>query len=72
MERVIVKYLSDYLYEDKLISRQQHGFIRRKSMSTNLLETLNDWTLAIDNGDSITAAYIDLSLIHISEPTRPY
>jgi len=61
MERVIVKYLSDYLYEDKLISRQQHGFIRRKSMSTNLLETLNDWTLAIDNGDSITAAYIDFA-----------
>jgi len=44
MERVIVKYLSDYLYEHKLISRQQHGFIRRKSTSTNLLETLNDWT----------------------------
>jgi len=61
MERVIVKYLSDYLYEHKLISRQQHGFIRRKSMSTNLLETLNDWTLAIDNGDSITAAYIDFA-----------
>jgi len=61
MERVIVKYLSDYLYEHKLISRQQHGFIRRKSTSTNLLETLNDWTLAIDNGDSITAAYIDFA-----------
>ena len=54
MERAVVKYLSDYLYEHKLISRQQHGFITRRSTSSNLLETLNDWTLAIDNGDGIT------------------
>ena len=61
MERAVVKYLSDYLYDHKLISWQQHGFITRRSTSSNLLETLNDWTLAIDNGDGITVAYIDFA-----------
>ena len=61
MERVVVKYVSDYLYEHKLINRQQHGFITRRSTSSNLLETLNDWTLGIDNGDCITVAYIDFA-----------
>jgi len=42
-----------------LLAGSSMVLLRRKSTSTNLLETLNDWTLAIDNGDSITAAYID-------------
>jgi len=29
------------------------------STSTNLLETLNDWTFAVNNGDGVSVAYID-------------
>ena len=61
MERVIVKYLSDYLFAHKLISKQQHGFIKRRSTSSNLLDILNDWTLAVDNNDGITVVYIDFA-----------
>ena len=50
MERIIVKQLLGYLYQHGLISKQQHGFLTGKSTSTNLLETLNDWTFAINNG----------------------
>ena len=42
-----------------LISSQQHGFLRKKSTSTNLLETWNDFTLTLNNKNGITAAYID-------------
>ena len=44
-----------------VISRQQHGFINRRSTSTNLMETMNDWTLALKNKNGVTVAYIDYS-----------
>ena len=49
MERVIVNDLSSYLLSHGLISKQQHGFLAKRSTDTNLAETLNDWTLAINN-----------------------
>ena len=45
MERVINNELLRYLLEHHLITRKQHGFIKRKSVCTNLLECLEDWTL---------------------------
>jgi len=34
----------------------------KRSTVTNLTETLNNWTLALDNKQSITAAYVDFSM----------
>jgi len=39
----------------------QHGFTKGKSTCTNLLECANDWTISLQNKNSITAAYIDFS-----------
>jgi len=49
MERVIVGEMSNYLLSIGAISKHQHGFVTKRSTTTNLLETLNDWTLSIDN-----------------------
>ena len=43
MERVINTEILDYLLENNLITEHQHGFIKKKSTCTNLLECLNDW-----------------------------
>jgi hypothetical protein len=59
MERIIVRDMLFYLMSHKLISKQQHGFLCRKSTTTNLLETLNDWSLAINQKKGVAAAYID-------------
>jgi hypothetical protein len=59
MERVTNKQLLHYLKTHNIISKQQHGFLSGKSTSTNLLETLNDWTLAIKDKKSAVVAYID-------------
>jgi len=61
MERVIVLELSRYLRVNDLITSEQHGFLTKRSTSTNLLETLNDWTLAINNRRSVSTVYIDYS-----------
>jgi len=47
MERVINRQMIQYLQRHKLLSRQQHGFLARRSTVTNLLDslTLSDWTL---------------------------
>ena len=38
-----MQYLSDH----KLITPHQHGFLKRHSTTTNLLESINDWTQII-------------------------
>ena len=59
MERIVVTDLLDYLRVNNIISNHQHGFLSGKSTCTKLLETLNDWTLAIKNRRSVTVACID-------------
>jgi ribonuclease P/MRP protein subunit RPP40 len=59
MERIIVSDMLHYLRLHSVIDRRQHGFLSRRSTSTNLLDSLNDWTLAIKNKKSVLVAYID-------------
>ena len=59
MERVINDQLLDYLSAHKLITNSQHGFLRKRSTCTNLLECINDWTLALDKHQITNIAYID-------------
>ena len=61
MERVIVSNLLNHLSLHKLISKEQHCFLYRRSTTTNLLESLNDWSLSIENGEYETVAYIDFA-----------
>jgi len=59
MERIIAAQVLDYLHVNSLISKQQHGFLSRHSIVTNLLQSVNDWTLALNNRQNVAIAYID-------------
>jgi hypothetical protein len=64
MERVIVAEMTDYMLENAMITRHQHGFLNRRSTATNILnilECLSDWTLAVDNNETKTVVYIDFA-----------
>ena len=50
MERAVVLHGLNYLRSNKLMNKQQHGFVKRKCTATNLLESLSDWTLNVENG----------------------
>jgi len=41
------------------ISCYQHGFMKGRSCLTNILEALEAWTKALDNGYSIDVIYLD-------------
>ena len=59
LETLITTTLLDFLHKNNIISKQQHGFLKQHSTSTNLLSCLNDWTLSMHNHHSTIVAYID-------------
>ena len=48
-----------YAEENKFMTTEQHGFTNKRSCLTNLLETLEDWTEALDNGYGLDILYLD-------------
>jgi len=63
MERVIACDILTYLRQHRIISKQQHGFMSGRSTASNLLETFNDWTLALNSKNSVAVAYIDFAKV---------
>lgn len=59
MEKIIVKQLTTFLLENGVIPVSQHGFLPRRSIDTNLLSCLNDWTMHHDNGEPVDTIYLD-------------
>jgi len=47
LERIVTGKIYDHLVNNDIISNSQHGFVRGRSTCTNLLESLNDWTIVI-------------------------
>ena len=50
MERVVREKVENYFHENNLLVKQHHGFVKKKSCATNLLETLNYITYSLDRG----------------------
>ena len=61
METVIRDQMTDFLINNGLISKQQHGFLRRHSTCSQLLECVHDWSISINNKQSVDVMYIDYS-----------
>jgi hypothetical protein len=61
MDCSIVTDILAHLCVHNVIERRQLDFLSGHSTSMNLLESLNNWTLAIKDGKSVLVAYIDYS-----------
>ena len=59
METIVRKHLVEHLTENNILRDEQHGFREGRSCLTNLLETMEQWTEIIDEGDGIDVAYLD-------------
>ena len=61
MESIVSQSIISHLRSHQLISADQFGFLSRRSTCTQLLTTLNDWTISIDNHLKVDAVYIDFA-----------
>jgi hypothetical protein len=61
MESIIYDQMVRFLLDCGLIPWQQHGFLPGKSIQSNLLGCLADWTREVDNGNSVDVLYMDFS-----------
>ena len=51
----------DHLVRESLIKDSQHGFIKNRSCTTNLLSFLEKITQEVDNGNPVDICYLDFS-----------
>ena len=61
MESVMRDAITAHLDRNKLIRHSQHGFIRGRSCTTNLLEFLEKATKAVDEGKSLDVIFLDFA-----------
>lgn len=60
-ERIIHEQMIDYLLRNGLISSHQHGFLVKHSTCSQLLETVNDWSIALKNCNIVDIVYFDIA-----------
>jgi Reverse transcriptase (RNA-dependent DNA polymerase)/Endonuclease-reverse transcriptase len=61
MESIIKDTITSHFKRHDLITAHQHGFRKGRSTETQLLECVNDWTLALDQGFCVDIVYIDFA-----------
>lgn len=58
-ERIILDKMLPFLLDNNIIPSQQHGFISGRSVLTNLLSCLDNWTRFLDKKIPVDVLYLD-------------
>ena len=58
MERILKSHIVDHLDSLGLFSDHQHGFRKKRSTETQLLECVNDWTSFLDDKECVDVFFI--------------
>ena len=59
LERIFIPPIIHHLESINLLSKYQHGFRKKRSCVTQLLECIEEWTIAIDEGKQVDIIYLD-------------
>ena len=62
MESILKDTIVEHLSENNLMFESQHGFMRKKSCLTKLLEYLETLTDLVDSGHAVDVIYLDFGL----------
>lgn len=68
MESMIKEGMLKHLEVNSVVTNAQHGFMSSRSCLTNLLEALENWTKALDDGYGIDIVYLDFRKAFDSVP----
>ena len=61
MKSISKEHIVAHLYNHKLISKQQHGFLERRSTTTQLLECCRDWSVCMNSNKPVLVIYLDFA-----------
>lgn len=70
LERLVVKHVLNFARRTNIIPEQQHGFVPGRSITSNLLLCLEDWTKDLDVGRPVDVVYLDFSKAFDKVPHR--
>ena len=70
LESILKDDIMEHLSRNKLIKSSQHGFVKGKSCTTNLLEFLDKITEAADRGIATDVVYLDFAKAFDKVPTE--
>ena len=70
MESIIRDQLLEHLLASGQLSDAQHGFVPRRSCVTQLLATMEDWTMLLETGEPVDVIYTDFRKAFDSVPHR--
>jgi len=68
LEGIVRDSLVDHLSANNLLTKNQHGFTKGRSTTTNLLAALDDWTRCHDAGGTTHVIYLDFQKAFSSVP----
>ena len=61
MEGIVREKVENYFHENYFLVKQQHGFVKKKSCTTNLLETIDCLTNYLDYGLPLDLVLLDFA-----------
>jgi len=70
LEGIVRSKLEKYFYEYNLVTQNQHGFVRCKSCTTNLLEHLDFISGSLSSGYPVDVIYLDFAKAFDTVPHR--
>ena len=70
LEKIVRERIINFMKNENLFSNRQYGFISGRSTQLQLLEVLDKWTEALDEGYSIDCVYMDYAKAFDTVPHR--
>ena len=70
LEKIVRERIISFMKNEKLFSNRQYGFISGRSTQLQLLEVLDKWTEALDEGHLIDCVYMDYAKAFDTVPHR--
>ena len=62
--------LLQHLSDAGMLTDAQHGFLPKKSCTSQLLEVMEDWSAAVESGEPVDVAYLDFAKAFDSVPHK--
>ena len=59
MEKIMYSFIIDHIYANNYFSNFQHGFMKGRSTTSQLLEIMDHWTESLDLDTQIDCIYLD-------------